>query len=326
MPLHRLTHVTIGVPDVAETSRYYADFGLTPLGEGRFASADGGEQLRIVHSPRRRLVELGVGADDPDDLAAVADRLRRQGFAFSADGSGSVTATEPTTGATVVVAASARLQQPAVAAEQSNGPGRADRTGERAPAVLRDDAVRPSRLGHVVIGSADIEMIRRFFIDGVGFKVSDEMEGRAAFLRCSTDHHNVMVQSAPAAFLHHTSWQVRDVDEIGRGATAMLDGDPARHVWGMGRHLVGSNYFWYLRDPAGNFSEYYSDLDVILEDQLWQPQVWHGRAAYAAWGPPTPPSFIKPDDLTELMAGLHPARPLSQPQKISQPQKSRSSW
>ncbi|HEY1627339.1 MAG TPA: VOC family protein [Streptosporangiaceae bacterium] len=312
MPLHRLTHVTIGVPNVAETSRYYAEFGLTPLGEGRFASADGGEQLRIVYAPRRRLVELGIGADDADDLAAIADRLRRRGFArhiaAGPPSAGRVVATEPTTGATVVVAESARLRQRAETAEQSNGPGRADRTGKRAPAVLREEPVRPSRLGHVVIGSADIETIRRFFIDGIGFAVSDEMEGRAAFLRCSTDHHNVMVQSAPVPFLHHTSWQVRDVDEIGRGATAMLDGDPARHVWGLGRHLVGSNYFWYLRDPAGNFSEYYSDLDVILEDQLWQPEVWQGRAAYAAWGPPTPPSFIRPDDLTELMAGLHSAR------------------
>jgi catechol 2,3-dioxygenase-like lactoylglutathione lyase family enzyme len=312
MPLHRLTHVTIGVPNVAETSRYYTDFGLTPLGDGRFASADGGEQLRIVHAPRRRLVELGIGADDPDDLAAAADRLSRQGFAYTAEVAqaegAQVVATEPTTGANVILAEAPRLRQRPEVAEQSNGPGRADRTGERAPAVLRDEAVRPSRLGHVVIGSTDIETIRRFFIDAVGFAVSDEMEGKAAFLRCSTDHHNVMVQSAPVPFLHHTSWQVRDVDEIGRGATAMLDGDPARHVWGMGRHLVGSNYFWYLRDPAGNFSEYYSDLDVILEDQLWQPQVWEGRAAYAAWGPPTPPSFIKPDDLTELMAGLHPAR------------------
>jgi catechol-2,3-dioxygenase len=308
MPLHRLTHVTIGVPNVAETSQYYADFGLTPLGDGRFASADGGEQFRVVHSPRRRLVELGIGVDDADDLAAVADRLGRQGFAFSAAADGSVVAAEPTTGATVVVAGSARLRQGATDTEPSNGIGRTERTGERAAAVLRSGAVRPSRLGHVVIGSADIETIRRFFIDGIGFKVSDEMEGRAAFMRCSTDHHNVMVQSAPVAFLHHTSWQVRDVDEIGRGATAMLDGDPARHVWGLGRHLVGSNYFWYLRDPAGNFSEYYSDLDVILDDQLWQPEVWHGRAAYAAWGPEAPPSFVKPDDLTELMAGLHPAQ------------------
>jgi hypothetical protein len=41
-------------------------------------------------------------------------------------------------------------------------------------------------------------------------------------MRCSTDHHNVLVQQVPLAFLHRTSWQVNDVDEIGRGATARL--------------------------------------------------------------------------------------------------------
>ncbi len=70
-------------------------------------------------------------------------------------------------------------------------------------------------------------------------------------------------------FLHHTSWQVDDIDEIGRGATAMLEGNPERHVWGLGRHHVGSNFFWYLKDPAGNFSEYYSDMDCIVDDELW---------------------------------------------------------
>jgi hypothetical protein len=38
-------------------------------------------------------------------------------------------------------------------------------------------------------------------------------------MRCSTDHHNVLVQQAPVAFLHHTSWQVDDVDEDGEGLT-----------------------------------------------------------------------------------------------------------
>ena len=44
MPLHRLARTTMGVPDVAATSAYYADFGLTDLGDGRFATTDGGEQ------------------------------------------------------------------------------------------------------------------------------------------------------------------------------------------------------------------------------------------------------------------------------------------
>src|ERR1700677_4144041 len=128
MPLHRLTHVTIGVPNVGETSRYYTDFGLTPLGDGGVASADGGEQLRIVHAPRPRLVELGVGAEAPDDLAAAADRLSRQGFAYTAEGA-QVVATEPTKGASVILAQAPRLRRRAEAAEQSNGPGGADRTG-----------------------------------------------------------------------------------------------------------------------------------------------------------------------------------------------------
>ncbi len=102
------------------------------------------------------------------------------------------------------------------------------------------------------------------------------MPGLAAFMRCSTDHHNVLVQQAPVSFLHHTSWQVEDVDEIGRGATAMLEKDPDRHVWGLGRHHVGSNFFWYLKDPAGNFSEYYSDIDCIVDDRSGSPA--SGRA------------------------------------------------
>src|SRR5882672_6985990 len=61
MPLHRLTTITIGVPNVAETAAYYAEFGLIPHGDpadASFATPDGGEQLRLVHAPTRRLVEL----------------------------------------------------------------------------------------------------------------------------------------------------------------------------------------------------------------------------------------------------------------------------
>ena len=47
MSLHRLTSITVGVPNVEETAAYYADFGLTrsgtsPEGAVRFATRDGG--------------------------------------------------------------------------------------------------------------------------------------------------------------------------------------------------------------------------------------------------------------------------------------------
>jgi catechol 2,3-dioxygenase-like lactoylglutathione lyase family enzyme len=304
MALHRLTSVCIGVPNVAETAAYYEDFGLTRLDGNRFATVDGGEQLRLVQSPRRRLVELGIGVADPDDLHSVAARLGELGIDVKQT-LDAVSATDPGTGVRVVLSVADPLDsQPAPVIAQ-NAPGRPDRGTSRAEPIVRENPVRPRKLGHVVLGSTELDASERFFIQGIGFKVSDKVPDAASFLRCSTDHHNLLVQAAPIPFLHHSSWQVDDVDEVGRGAHALLQKDPARHVWGLGRHHIGSNFFWYLKDPAGNFTEYYADMDCIIDDQLWDPGVWTDIRALYNWGPPVPGPFLAPDDLAELMVAAH---------------------
>jgi catechol 2,3-dioxygenase-like lactoylglutathione lyase family enzyme len=304
MALHRLTQIVMGVPNVEQTAAYYTEFGLRPGADTTFATGDGGEQLRIVPSAHRRLVQLGVGADDPDDLDRIAAALAALDIPVARE-PGRLRALDPGTEVTVQVSVAPRLRQEPTPPPPYNSPGIDARTGQRAPGILRSAPVRPRKLGHVVFGSTDQELSQKFFTAGLGFKVSDTVPGLAAFLRCSTDHHNVLVQQAPVAFLHHTSWQVDDVDEVGRGATAMLATDPARHVWGLGRHHVGSNFFWYLRDPAGNFSEYYSDLDCIVDDALWTPRTWEGMRGLYNWGQPPPASFLAPEDLAALMTGTH---------------------
>lgn len=304
MALHRLTSITMGVPNVAETAAYYADFGLTPDEDGWFSTRDVGRQLRIVHAPARRLVEVRIGADSPDDLAAAASRLHRLGAEPRTEDM-TLTAYDKATAVRAVLEVGPRLVQGPVPATVYNGPGRSDRTDARAPGVLRDGPVRPRKLGHAVIGTTDFDATTAFFRDGLGFKVSDHIKDQGAFLRCSTDHHNILVLAAPVVFLHHTSWQVDDIDEVGRGAAAMLEDHPERHIWGLGRHHAGSNFFWYLKDPAGNFSEYYSDMDCIVDDQLWTPEVLEGAKGLFNWGPPPPPSFLAPDDLAALMTGTH---------------------
>jgi catechol 2,3-dioxygenase-like lactoylglutathione lyase family enzyme len=197
------------------------------------------------------------------------------------------------------------LTQATVPATSYNGPGRVERHGNRAPGVIRTGRVMPRKLGHAVVGTTDLAITKAFFVAGLGFKVSDFIRDAGVFLRCSTDHHNLLVLGAPVSFLHHTSWQVDDIDDVGRGAFAMLEDHPERHIWGLGRHHAGSNFFWYLKDPAGNFSEYYSDMDCIIDDQLWTPEVLEGAKGLFNWGPPPPPSFLAPDDLAALMAGSH---------------------
>lgn len=306
MSLHGLGKVTIGVPNVEETIAYYIEFGLQHRGSGVFATRDGGDQLEIVHAPTRRLVDLTVAADTVDDIAAIARRLRTHEVPVDVD-STSLRTTEPVTGAGIRVAVRPRIVvNPPVLATPYNGPGRIDRWG-RPSFATRVEPVRPRKLGHAVLGSTDLETTMKFFTEGLGFKISDYMGDKAAFLRCSVDHHNVLVMAAPVNFLHHTSWQVDDIDDVGRGAHTMLEGHPERHIWGLGRHYAGANFFWYLKDPAGNFSEYYSDMDAIPEDELWSPEVLHGLQGLYAWGPPPPPSFLAPDDLAALMTGSHSA-------------------
>jgi catechol 2,3-dioxygenase-like lactoylglutathione lyase family enzyme len=307
MALHGLASVTIGVPDVGSTAAYYTDFGLTPDGDGWLSSTDGGKQLRLVSRARRQLVEMVIRAGDSDDLARIAGSLSHLGIPVDLCG-GDLVAVEPVVGTRAVVRVLPPLVQHETPRATSNSPGRLERRGRRADGVLRTAPVRPTRLGHAVIGTTNLAASTAFFVDGLGLKVSDYIGDKGVFLRCSTEHHNVLVLAAPVNFLHHTSWQVADVDEIGRGATRMLEDHPERHIWGLGRHHAGSNFFWYLKDPAGNFSEYFADMDGDIDDLLWKPEVFEGHQGLYNWGPPPPPSFLRPDDLAELMIGSHSGR------------------
>jgi catechol 2,3-dioxygenase-like lactoylglutathione lyase family enzyme len=153
----------------------------------------------------------------------------------------------------------------------------------------------------VALASPDHQATIRFFTEGLGFAVSDRLPF-GAFLRCSEDHHNVAVQMGLGTFLHHTAWEVADVDEVGRGGAAMVAADPGRHVWGLGRHAIGSNFFWYLCDPAGNFAEYVSDLDRITDAAAYEPPAWAGAQLVRAWAPPMPPEFLTPKDLATVLS------------------------
>jgi catechol 2,3-dioxygenase-like lactoylglutathione lyase family enzyme len=303
MSLHRLRSITIGVPSIDPVRGFYRDFGLEETAPGRFATTDGGEQLRFEQAPLRRLLALSIGVDDADDLGRTAAALAKLGVAAERAGD-TLLATEPVTDVRVSLVVEPRAAQTPPAPLVLNAPGHAVRVDARSAAVLPQPASHPRRLSHVVITSSDVAASRRFFCEGIGFRVSDEVAGiGAAFLRCSTDHHNLLVQPGPFAFLHHTAWEMDDIDAIGRAGAAMVGADASRHVWGIGRHAIGSNYFWYLRDPAGNFAEYSSDLDVVADAEAWKVAASAVAHPLAAWAPPVPSSFLAPDDIVAMARG-----------------------
>jgi catechol 2,3-dioxygenase len=169
-----------------------------------------------------------------------------------------------------------------------NSPGHINRMGARGcPEGVN---VHPRRLGHVLLFTPDVDRQVAFYTRVLGLRLSDRSRTIIAFLRCSTDHHNLAFLTSTHPGFHHGSFEVGSVDEIALGAVQMQEAG-WRPAWGLGRHVIGSNFFYYIQDPWGSFAEYYHDLDFIPEDCAWQPRDFPEQDALYRWGPPVPPEF-----------------------------------
>jgi len=303
--LHRLLGFHVDLPGPDGLVALYGELGLDGDATSGFTGSDGGAAITLGDGPFRRLRTVRVGCARSGDLDAIVQRLEQGGTAVERSET-AITVVEPVTKVrfSVEVAEPTAAQSPP-ALVVPNAPGAVVRATRRAPAVF-DTARPPRRLGHLVLGSPDVERTVALLVDGIGFKVSDSIPGIISFLRCSTDHHNVAVVESPVPMLQHYAFECDDVDHVGHAATGLYRTDPERHAWGMGRHFAGSNFYWYLTDPSGAFLELYSDLDQILDDEEWDRE---GRTEFAverianSWGPNLPLEFIVPSDLDVLQRG-----------------------
>jgi hypothetical protein len=111
----------------------------------------------------------------------------------------------------------------------------------------------------------------RFLYACPGHGLSDRSHGIVAFLHAAggSYHHifGFIVGDRPG--YHHASFEVANIDEIGLGATRLID-KGYRGGWGFGRHVIGSNLFYYVRDPWNSLAEYFCDIDYIPAGMDWQ--------------------------------------------------------
>ncbi|KAL1887192.1 hypothetical protein Sste5346_010367 [Sporothrix stenoceras] len=103
-----------------------------------------------------------------------------------------------------------------------------------------------------------------------------------------SDHHCFLVAghhgSGKGTSVHHSSFEVEDLDTQMMGHK-WLEEKGYKLMWGVGRHIMGSQIFDYWWDPSGFIVEHYADGDVVNEDI---PTVRSAGTAAAIWGPPMP--------------------------------------
>ena len=142
------------------------------------------------------------------------------------------------------------------------------------PAVTRAFLVKwegiPRKISHIVMHSPDHKAAVAFFIDVLGFKLSDWLGDFMAFLRCNEAHHRVAFLPGPPC-LNHVAYDMPSVDDMMRGV-GRLRKHEIDIKWGPGRHTAGNNTFSYFVSPNGFTVEYTSDLEDV-DFELHEAQV-----------------------------------------------------
>ncbi|MGH7329507.1 MAG: VOC family protein, partial [Polyangiaceae bacterium] len=154
--------------------------------------------------------------------------------------------------------------------------------------------VTPRRLGHTLLFSPDVLRSVAFYERFLGLRLSDRSGEIVAFMHTprGSDHHILAFGKSDRPGFHHASFELESVDEIGIGAMYM-QAHGHNEGWGFGRHYIGSNYFYYVRDPWGSFAEYFCDIDYIPEGCAWKGRDVPAEHALYVWGPPPPDYFFQ---------------------------------
>ena len=121
--------------------------------------------------------------------------------------------------------------------------------------------------------SKNFEKTLGWYREMLGFRCSDEFYAGeksnvvGSFNRLDrgddyVDHHAFFCIRGDKSGLNHLSYEAADIDDVMIGHEH-LQTKGYEHMWGIGRHLIGSQLFDYWADPWGRVHEHWADTDVL---------------------------------------------------------------
>ena len=158
------------------------------------------------------------------------------------------------------------------------------------------------RIGHAVIGTPTAKASTEWFRKNLGFVSSDDVYAGdedniiATFNRIDggeeyVDHHVFLCVQNERAGLNHMAFEVQDIDDVVMGHEHMKEVGKYEHVWGLGRHVLGSQVFDYWFDPWNRVHEHWTDSDR-LNNKNPPNKIPAEDGLTSQWGDPAPQVFI----------------------------------
>jgi catechol 2,3-dioxygenase-like lactoylglutathione lyase family enzyme len=293
-------------PDLSRMRTFLSAFGLSATVDGvheLFMTGAGADPvLHVTELGPPAFAGIGLRARSVEDVRHLADVNGTEVEAATTPGGGLLTRLKDPNGFRVDVIAGQqsrerRLLQPRSGwnAADHVGRGSASKRVPTGPSTVM-------RLGHVVLFVDDLADSWNWWRDQFGLLVSDEVrddDGQPVglFIRCDrgdrpADHHSLNLATVPdrGAGFHHAAFEVLDLDDLMTGhdhlAAAGFD-----HLWGIGRHILGSQVFDYWLDPWGNRIEHWTDGDMRTAGDATEVTDLATMLGHQ-WGPAVPANFV----------------------------------
>ncbi|MFH8446022.1 VOC family protein [Streptomyces sp. NPDC018026] len=151
--------------------------------------------------------------------------------------------------------------------------------------TTQDPEGRDLGLGHIVLAAPDTEKMVDFYLNTLGFRVTDRITYKPlvlTFTHVNPRHHSLAF--GPAAegakpYMDHFMLEVESIDAVGRA----LDEVRAREISltaTLGRHTNDGMLSFYMKSPSGIGVEYGTE-GKLIDDDTWTVTNWN---AAAFWG------------------------------------------
>jgi catechol 2,3-dioxygenase-like lactoylglutathione lyase family enzyme len=223
------------------------------------AATDSHHELVYTQDEADGVDHFGVIASTPDELAAIAEKVAREGWP--------VFSTVP------------------IETEIESGFAFVGPEGYAWHVYLanrkfdaRVGGFGPDRYGHINFRVRNSIAMRDFLVRVFDMRVSDQIGTDAGFfMRCNADHHGIAVIKGEPK-LHHHAWQTQSVVDLGRVGDR-LAAKKERLIWGPVRHGAGHNIAVYMAEPSGGVIEVYTDMELI-NDKERAPICWDADDAW----------------------------------------------
>jgi catechol 2,3-dioxygenase-like lactoylglutathione lyase family enzyme len=282
MPVIKASELAFGrlrAPDLDAQEEFLTHFGMIRAERTPNAlymrGTDSPHHIHVTEKGDVKCLGFAYHAESEDDLKALAKLPGASGIETVDEPGGGkrVRLTEPNGYQVEVLHGVARLPVIAVGRDPMNT---GDEPLRRAGRLMRlsKSPTHIKRIGHMVLATPKVVETTTWFREILGLTRSDDVYAGerdnviGAFSRLDrgatyVDHHTLFCVRNDRAGLNHLSYEVPDIDAVFQDHEYIKRLGKYEHMWGIGRHLLGSQVYDYWCDPWGRVHERWADTDRL---------------------------------------------------------------